>query len=298
MLSALVDRTRNLKPDRAQGKSLRVVPILGPNHRKPAYDVLRPGTLEKVRIAEVSDAGSVPVLRVTNELDVRVFLMDGQELIGAKQNRILNTDVLVPANATLIIPVSCVEHGRWRDVSPHFSPGKAASHRTRSAKLARVHDSLKQRKCFDADQSAVWEEVSETLKQNKTSSPTSAMSDAYVKRDSEMRQFRSSLKLPDRAVGVAIYHGMILLGLDLFDRHATLLAFWESLVDSYAIEMLDRPVDLESPQPVTGQGDALRSLLQRAAAAEWEPFDSPGEGKDWRVWGGPPSGAARGWGGR
>jgi hypothetical protein len=295
MLSALVDRARDLKPDRAQGKSLRVVPILGPNHRKPEYDVLRPGTLEKVRIAEVSEVGSVPTLRVRNEMEVALLLMDGQELIGAKQNRILNADVFVPAHSTLTIPVSCVEHGRWRAISAHFSPGKAASHRTRSAKLERVHDSLKRRKSFDADQSAVWDEVSETLRRSHATSPTNAMSDAYAKRESEMRQFRSSLKLPDRAVGVAMYHGMRFVGLDVFDRHATLQAFWESLVDSYAIELLDQLVDLALPIPRMGDNEELRSLLQHAAAAEWEPFDSPGEGKDWRLCDDQLSGAALLW---
>src|SRR5207244_13561288 len=134
----------------SQGQHLRLVPILGPSHEQPMYELLRQETLAFVQITEVSESGSVPVLRVHNALDVRAFLMDGQELVGAKQNRILNTDVLVPAKATLAIPVSCVEQGRWHPVSAAFAPGKSASHRTRSGNSSRVYASLKKSAGHDA----------------------------------------------------------------------------------------------------------------------------------------------------
>ena len=57
--------------------------------------------------------GSVPDLLVENRGDVRVLFLEGEELIGAKQNRILNTSVLVAAHTKVKIPVSCVERGRW-----------------------------------------------------------------------------------------------------------------------------------------------------------------------------------------
>src|SRR5262245_14278026 len=64
-------------------------------------------------VTEVSESGSVPELVFKNEHDRAVLLVDGEELIGAKQNRILNISILVPARSTLTIPVSCVEAGRW-----------------------------------------------------------------------------------------------------------------------------------------------------------------------------------------
>src|ERR1700730_11677852 len=62
---------------------------------------------------EVSEAGSVLFLKVVNGADRQLLLLDGEELLGAKQNRILNTTVLVDAHTEVIIPVSCVEQGRW-----------------------------------------------------------------------------------------------------------------------------------------------------------------------------------------
>ena len=44
---------------------------------------------------------------------LRVLFLEGEELVGAKQNRILNTSVLIAAHTKSKIPVSCVEAGRW-----------------------------------------------------------------------------------------------------------------------------------------------------------------------------------------
>jgi hypothetical protein len=47
------------------------------------------------KITEVSEGGSVPNLRVINKTPHHVLLFDGEELKGAKQNRILNTTILI-----------------------------------------------------------------------------------------------------------------------------------------------------------------------------------------------------------
>src|SRR5947207_11318684 len=72
-------------------------------------------------VTEVDAAGSVAELLAHNPLDADVLLYDGEELVGAKQNRILNISVLVPARGETKIPVSCVEEGRWRARSAHFA---------------------------------------------------------------------------------------------------------------------------------------------------------------------------------
>lgn len=275
-------RASEVKPGDSQGKVLRVIPIVGRSHDLPRYAVLDSTNLSRVKIGEISAAGSVPSLMVQNDLDVPLYLMDGQALVGAKQNRILNTDVFVPANSTLKIPVSCVEHGRWSYKSQNFAPSKAASHRIRSGKSERVRESLKRTGRHDADQGAVWDEVQMSLAAADAVSPTAALADAYTRRDADLRSFRSNLSVPPDAVGLAVFQGQNLAGLDLFDRHSTLLWFWESLIDSYAIDLMSQPIDPNQSADST-EAMIVRQTLDRATEGKWEQFNSPGLGADWRL---------------
>ena len=284
MTTVISKRIRKVRMNPAQGDHIaRLIPIEGPSHDEPAYRLLEGDVVKAVKVTEVSEAGSVPHVKITNMLDARLFLVDGQELIGAKQNRMLNTDVLVPAGATLNVPVSCIEAGRWRYTAADFSAGKAASYRVRRRKSRRVHESLRRAGRHDADQHEVWQEVDEELAQAKASSRTSALRDAYAARQKELVEFRRKLKIPPQAVGMAVFCGTEFRGLDLFDRHTTLRYFWESLVDSYAIDWLGRPVEMGSTGPPQIENETISRVLNQAAEASWESFESPGEGQDYRL---------------
>ncbi len=116
-MSIISDRLMRLEAAKVQVfKNLVVTPLVGDGLAPPPYrlldDVLEDGCAQ---VSEVSESGSVPELRFVNNCTASVLLLDGEELIGAKQNRILNLTVLVPAKTEMVIPVSCVEQGRWRE---------------------------------------------------------------------------------------------------------------------------------------------------------------------------------------
>jgi hypothetical protein len=92
--------------------ALTVIPILAPMQTETEWLTLAEAG-DRVRIMEVDEEGSVPDLRVANLGDLPLQLLDGEQLVGAKQNRILNMTVLVAAQSEVTIPVSCVEQGRW-----------------------------------------------------------------------------------------------------------------------------------------------------------------------------------------
>ena len=102
---------------------------------------------ESILVEEISEGGSVPDLLVENKGDVRVLFLEGEELVGAKQNRILNTSILVAAHSKIKIPVSCVEQGRWGYKSRYFvSSGSHAPSRLRRAKHGPLKTSSRTKK--------------------------------------------------------------------------------------------------------------------------------------------------------
>ncbi len=80
-------------------------------------EALEAGFLE---ITEVSPGGSVPELKAINHGEKPVLILDGEELRGAKQNRALNTTIMIGPQSSVIIPVSCVEAHRWHGPSLHM----------------------------------------------------------------------------------------------------------------------------------------------------------------------------------
>ena len=103
-------------------ENMTVFPIPNPTSGGPRYISLSAALrVQSIVVTEVDQGGSVPELKVINKGDVPVLLLDGEELAGAKQNRVLNTTILVPKMSELIIPVSCTEEGRWSWSSPEFT---------------------------------------------------------------------------------------------------------------------------------------------------------------------------------
>src|SRR6266478_9684431 len=109
----------------SQFRNLTLFPLLrrGVPVQELEYLLLEDGIAEgKVRVTELNAGGSVPELRLENAADLPVLLVDGEELVGAKQNRVLNLTILAPPKHTTVIPVSCVESGRWGMASPDLKP--------------------------------------------------------------------------------------------------------------------------------------------------------------------------------
>lgn len=83
------------------------------DREKPSEYLLLDDALDRklARVTEVSADGRVPELAFENDSAEKILLVDGDELVGAKQNRVLNLSILVGSRQKLVIPVSCVEAG-------------------------------------------------------------------------------------------------------------------------------------------------------------------------------------------
>ena len=111
-------------------------------------------------IQEVSKEASVPELKVINQADKPVLFLDGEELAGAKQNRVLNTTILVKEKSKLVIPVSCTEQGRRSYMTDEFFDSEnILSNKIRGRKAVFVSDSLEQGENFRSNQGAIWNDI-------------------------------------------------------------------------------------------------------------------------------------------
>lgn len=271
---------QDLQPGQALAHAnLTLVPLAGGEGHGPDYllaaEAVAAGLLT---VTETSEAGSVPELLATSTADRPILLLDGEELVGAKQNRILNTTVLLPPKSKTRIPVSCVEQGRWRHVAPDFKAGPVSSSRMRRTKSRQVHESLRERGRHESDQAAVWDEVQAELSGLGAASPTMAMHDALHHRSHDLGEFLDALPYPDGARGVFAAVGDRFAVVDLFDRPATLGKVWRRLVTGYALDALGRHGRDEPAAEPKGP----KAILERLGQIACEAYPSPGLGEDWR----------------
>jgi len=220
-----------------------------------------------VEVTEVDAAGTVSTLQVKTSSKVPVLVIDGEVLVGLKQNRVLNTTILVPAETTLEIPVSCVEAGRWRHATSKASrTDYALSPKLRAMKRRSVTTSARAFGTFVADQGAVWRGVASHLGELGVDSDTLAYSDIEKQRGPEIEDRLRQLQPETGQSGVLAYVDGEPVALDLFDRPSTLARLWQGLIGSYIAESLipksgGRTVDVKAALEwiwMAGAGEATR----------------------------------------
>ncbi len=230
-------------------------------------------------VEEVDEGGSVPDLLVENKGDVRVLFLEGEELVGAKQNRVLNTSVLVAAHSKIKIPVSCVEQGRWRYRSRYFgSSGSHSPSKLRLALKASVSRSVKEKRGHQSDQGEVWKEVSSLHASHGVTSDTHAMSDAFDSYQDRIATYREKLDYVEKATGMAVAIGDRVVSIDLFDKPSTCEKVWGRMLSGVVFDAIEAgAVD----KAVTVAD--VEQLLTVAGDLPWEPSDTVGEGEEYRA---------------
>lgn len=240
---------------------------------------------QSLEITEVNEGGAVPNLKVVNRSEKRVLILDGEELVGAKQNRVLNTTVLLPPNSETIIPVSCVEERRWSYRGKKFtSEERMMSAQMKRKKSETVHLSLMSEGSYDSDQYLVWSEIDEKFRRMETPrSPTSAMASIYEAHKAHASEYLRAYKPVERQVGIGCFIDGRLAGVEFVTAFGAFRELHRKLVHSYVIDALetarasipDTEVDKRS----------LEDFLQRAAHSpvEVELRKSVALGRDMRI---------------
>jgi len=240
-------------------------------------------------VTEVSEAGRVSTLQVANKSGFRVLLIAGEQLVGAKQNRVLNTSLMVERESEMPVPVSCVEARRWAYQSRAFASSGSASHSLLRAKMAKqVNASYAIGGYAGSDQHEVWAEVSAKLDRMGSHSDSCALEQTFTDHSERHDQEFSHLHVPEGCQGVAFALNGRIVGLDMFDRAETLAKLWPKLLRSYSIDAMefvkapDKPVEME----------AVQRWLNEAADLPAKTFPAAGLGQDMRLENGPVVGSS------
>jgi hypothetical protein len=135
---------------------LVVYPVFGPTRPRLAYRTFAQAVELGALARERERGAAVRALVVENPTELPLLVYEGEEVLGAQQNRTFAASALVAAGDTLELDVTCVEQGRWdsRRHRERMRPSPQAADPS-LRRLARVSANA----IGSADQAQVWSAV-------------------------------------------------------------------------------------------------------------------------------------------
>ena len=224
---------------------------------------------------EVDESGSVGEVRVKNPTGSRVLLYDGEEIAGAKQDRIINVAVMVEAGDTTTIPVSCIESGRWYRERAEFRPtGRTPSPQVRMSKTLNLAAAPLER---GRAQSAVWDAVYMKQREHGFTSGTSKHGDLIEHERPRLEEFVNAFPLQPGQCGMVLGMNGRIVTMDVVSRPDVYADLHRPLLTGYMLDALAH-VDGTAAAP-----EAAEEFLGALANATRTPGPSAGLGTDLRI---------------
>jgi hypothetical protein len=253
---------------------LAVFPVFGPQPTL-AYRSFVQATALGAFVKELEGGASVNDLLVENKTDLPVLLYEGEEVLGAQQNRTFDLSLLIAARSRATIPVSCVERGRWdgRRHAESFSPSPQAAHpRLRRSKRTHVNAAVAAGAPARADQGAVWRAVANDLSDEDVASGTGAMHDLYDAKRDELRALGADMEPVSGQLGALAAVSGRPVALDSVSRPDVFASLLPRLAQGYALDAL-------GAEPADPDRHRAQAFVDRTLAARRAPTAStPGLG--------------------
>jgi hypothetical protein len=253
-------------------KNLVIYPLTIQHMTKTDYVTLDEAMKKNWLTIREIGAGEVNHVELKNSGNKVVFIMTGEMLSGAKQDRMLREDLLIgPKSEWLRVPVYCVEHGRWISVSSTFKSSKECA-----------PNALRQRARITEDQSEVWDAIASSQERLGITSGTSTVhanyEDEEIKKElaTYTRHFGQLPELTKNTVGVVVATGNRVICVDVFANNDLITKFWSKLLRSYAMDALSER------EPVVRKED-VEDLIRALAKANHVSVGTPGMGNLYRI---------------
>ncbi len=263
-------------------RNMTVIPLYTSVNHVPDHLTLKKALEAGVlTVTEIDASGSVPELLAKNAGDLPILLLDGEELTGAKQNRVLNTTILLREKSETLIPVSCTEHGRWHYSTPEFHDSDVIMAKRAMAKKARtVSNSLRNEKAYRSDQGQVWDDIANMSLSAGVSSDTGAMRDVYESRKASLDEYIEAFPPSEGQKGVFVLIGGKVVGFDVVSLGPAYADLHLKIVKSYAVDAF-----IEGMKSAVKKGDShkvARAFFEELPSCTEERYKSLGHGMDHR----------------
>lgn len=258
--------------------SLAVFPLIAEHSPSVRYLSFAEAVQCGAAVKELPGGGHVNDLVVHNPLATSVLLYEGEEVLGAQQNRTFDVSVLVAANSVLQVPVSCVEAGRWEGArnAEAFAPApQTANPRLRRMQNTQARANVAAGLEARAVQGEVWREVADTAGRHGVASGTGAMHDVFERRRRQLDAVSAGIEMHRSQVGMLAAIGGRFVVLDHVSEVEAFGTLHGPLVQGYALDALDVPE--ATPPSVQDARDFFALLLD--ASCTPGPAVGLGEGQ-------------------
>jgi hypothetical protein len=242
-------------------RNLRVFPIHDdiPPSENGSYASIEDALRSHKAAFRELETPDINTIAFENNFDKPVVMIDGEEITGAFQNRIIAASSLVESRTSQELAVVCAEEGRWNELGG-FRSGQCSYPGLRSILLQ------SRRKKKDVQQH-VWNEIERKLTVTRTRSTTSSMHDIYVSLDDEVTRYLEGFTgLDDGSVGFIGCAGDRILGCDIFHHPLLYRTFETKLLRSYALDALEYRRTASRPPDVARFLDTINQALDAKAA--------------------------------
>ena len=245
---------------------LTVVPLFPAAEPRAEYVGLDEALARGLAVTEVDADGDVEALLVDNPLDEHVLLYEGEQLLGAKQNRIVRRTALVGPRSRVRLPVTCVERGRWSDAR---APFVAAPHA--------AYPELRKRQHTAAAQRSSWESVQAKAARLAVHSPTDAADDLYTARRASLEEYAAALPRLAGQSGAIVGIGGRPVLLDYVGRADVFAGLYAKLLRGYALDAVEAPAGREL------RPDDVRAFVRALERTDGRLVPAVAEGSETRL---------------
>ncbi len=211
-------------------------------------------------ISERSEGGHVPELLAENNAPQAVLIVSGDELVGARQNRILNVSILLKSGSKVVVPVSCSEKGRWHYTSRTFRSSKfMSSPSLRKKKMETVTRSIRLDSSRRSDQHEIWNRIDEESKRMGVRSKTGAYSDILESRKANFDEMLTRFPLVPGQTGMIVFAGLQPLLFEYISKPAVYARIHKKALSGCLLDAVHLPGNDSGPISTREVIDGLRA---------------------------------------